>query len=119
MDDVIYRQDAADFLCDWCGICSKEKRNIMKCDDIAPNFARIPSAQHRTFCYLDSPCPYQNEEIKVTERKGHWRNYEGTLTCSVCETEIDSGIMEYCGDDVPMFCPNCGADMREDGETDG
>ena len=43
MNDVIYRQDAADFLCDWCGICPKEKRNIMECDDIAPNFANIPS----------------------------------------------------------------------------
>ena len=42
MDDLIRRQDAADFLCDWCGICSKEKRNIMECDDIAPNFAKIP-----------------------------------------------------------------------------
>ena len=45
MDDLIRRQDAADFLCDWCGICSKEKRNIMECDDIAPNFAKIPSSQ--------------------------------------------------------------------------
>lgn len=50
------------------------------------------------------------------QKKGHWRNYEGTLTCSVCEAEFDNGIMEYCGDDVPMFCPNCGADMR--GEED-
>ena len=43
MDDLIRRQDAADFLCDWCGICPKEKRNIMECDDIAPNFAKIPT----------------------------------------------------------------------------
>ena len=95
MDDVIYRKDAANILCDWCDICPKEERDIMHCDDICPEFARIPSAQ----------------------KKGYWRNYEGTLTCSVCETEFDNGIMEYCGDDVPMFCPYCGADMR--GEADG
>ena len=59
-------------------------------------------------------CAKAIKNIPSAQKKGHWRNYEGTLTCSACETEFDNGIMEYCGDDVPMFCPNCGADMRGD-----
>lgn len=53
-----------------------------------------------------------------TERKrGEWRHYEGYLTCSECGTEYDDDIMTHCCDDVPKYCPNCGADMR--GEQDG
>lgn len=46
-------------------------------------------------------------------KKGKWRHYEGYLTCSECGTEYDDDIMTHCGDDVPKFCPDCGADMRE------
>ena len=45
MDDVIYRKDAAKILCNWCGVCPEDKRDIMKCEDICPEFSRIPSAQ--------------------------------------------------------------------------
>lgn len=45
MDDVIYRQDAGKILCNWCGVCPEDKRDIMNCDDICPEFAKIPSAQ--------------------------------------------------------------------------
>lgn len=49
------------------------------------------------------------------ERKtGKWWHCEGTLTCSECGAEIYDDIMEYLGDDVPRFCPDCGADMREE-----
>ena len=44
-------------------------------------------------------------------KHGRWRHYEGTLTCSVCHTEIYDDIMELLGDDVPRYCPNCGARM--------
>lgn len=94
MDDVIYRQDAINAFQDYANYDSnRSNAEWVKRIDLV--ISRLPSAQ----------------------KKGHWRNYEGTLTCSVCETEFDNGIMEYCGDDVPMFCPDCGADMR--GEDDG
>lgn len=48
----------------------------------------------------------------VEPKHGRWRHYEGTLTCSVCHTEIYDDIMELLGDDVPRYCPNCGANMR-------
>ena len=94
--DVIYRQDAISVLGEQC----KHEYNKTcgeHCECMEYRVLRdMPSAQ----------------------KKGHWRNYEGTLTCSVCKTEIDNGIMEYCGDDVPMFCPCCGADMRGDANED-
>ena len=54
----------------------------------------------------------------VLVRRGRWRHYEGMLTCSECGMEFYDDIMEYCGDHVPKFCPECGADMREDGDND-
>lgn len=54
----------------------------------------------------------------VPVRHGRWRHYEGMLYCSECGTEFYDDIMEYCGDNVPKFCPECGADMRKDGEGD-
>lgn len=47
-------------------------------------------------------------------KTGHWRHYEGMLICSECGTEFYDDIMEYCGDDVPKCCPNCGAKMEGD-----
>ena len=43
---------------------------------------------------------------------GTWRHYEGTLTCSECTASFDDSSMDFCGDDVPHFCPDCGAEMK-------
>ena len=51
----------------------------------------------------------------VPVRRGQWRHYEGVLTCSECGTEYYDDIIEWCGDHVPKFCPDCGADMKKDG----
>lgn len=53
------------------------------------------------------------KRLKAQPKKGHWEEFvvrgSKTLCCSVCGA--DSGtILESC------FCPNCGADMREDGD---
>ena len=53
--------------------------------------------------------------IKALEQEpkpGHWRHYEGMLICSECGTEFYDDIMEYCGDDIPKYCSNCGAKME-------
>lgn len=47
-------------------------------------------------------------------KHGHWFHYEGMLFCSECHQKYYDEIQEYCGDDVPKYCPNCGADMREE-----
>ena len=49
--------------------------------------------------------------VKPQEKTGHWRHYEGMLICSECGTEFYDDIMEYCGDDVPKCCPDCGCRM--------
>ena len=48
----------------------------------------------------------------VKPQTGHWRHYEGMLTCSECGAEFYDDIMEYCGDDAPKCCPDCGARME-------
>ena len=50
--------------------------------------------------------------VKPQQKTGHWRHYESMLICSECGTEFYDDIMEYCGDDVPKCCPNCGARME-------
>ena len=70
---------------------------------------KLPAAQHRPCCYLDGPCPYQNEEAKDTHKKGHWvENHDSdhAWKCSECG----------CGytDSKLSFCYDCGADMRGD-----
>lgn len=98
MDDVIYRQEAI--------------KEIIETYEY-----EFPTASGAFDEFATKIVPNVLKNLPSAQKKGHWRNYEGTLTCSICETEIDNGIMEYCGDDVPMFCPYCGADMR--GDDDG
>ena len=57
--------------------------------------------------------PVKPQEPKTV----HWRHYEGMLTCSECGAEFYDDIMEYCGDDVPKCCPDCGARMVKPQET--
>lgn len=52
------------------------------------------------------------------ERPKGWFHYEKTLTCLNCHSEFDDGIMDYLGDDVPKFCPWCGADCRNKYESE-
>lgn len=69
-------------------------------------------------------CPRYNKVIRgaVEEMKqpkvGHWRHYEGMLICSECGSVFYDDIMEYCGDDVPKCCPDCGARMVEPQESE-
>lgn len=51
-------------------------------------------------------------------KHGTWWHYEGTLTCSVCHTEIYDDIMDLLGDDVPRYCPDCGAKMDKEKEDE-
>lgn len=91
MDDLIKRQDAADFLCDWCGICPKEKRNIMECDDIAPNFAKIPTADAVEVVRCEN-CDYwhrSNECFSYGMCKKVWMNRDATFYCKSGERKTD------------------------------
>lgn len=97
MSDCISRQEAAEIICDWCGVCPKDKRDIMGCDDICPQFAKIPSADVR-------------ENVK-----GKWLcsddMYEMAV-CSICNYDTHEPV-DYARANY-HFCPNCGADMKGD-----
>ena len=56
----------------------------------------------------------------VLQKKGEWikidkYDEESNVQCSVCLEEFDyiDGVCYLChGYELPLFCPNCGADMR-------
>ena len=50
---------------------------------------------------------------QTTEDKsqGEWRHYEGMLFCPNCKAEFYDEIMEYCNDEPPKHCPDCGANL--------
>lgn len=72
------------------------------------DFADVPT-WNDAVSLLGSAPTIEAEPIK----HGTWWHYEGTLTCSVCHTEIYDDIMDLLGDDVPRYCPDCGAKMDE------
>ena len=78
-----------------------------KCEELFRD-ARIAELIYRFLCDGVEEC----EDAEPQRKKGKWRHYEGYLSCSECGTEYDDDIMTHCCDDVPKFCPNCGADMR-------
>ena len=67
----------------------------------------MPSAKPPPETCWGCNCP-KMEEPKM----GRWRHYEGVLTCLECGAEFYDDIMEYTGDEVPHFCPDCGANME-------
>lgn len=63
-------------------------------------------------CYLGSPCPYQNEDVKLIPKVGKWleKRY-GYNYCSVCGGL--AGFYENEGENfLSNYCPNCGARME-------
>ena len=69
--------------------------------------------------YLNQQIEVLENQLKGKKKKGHWSNIstvkgETYKRCSCCfyvcnGWDIETGVEYY-------FCPNCGADMREDGE---
>lgn len=102
MPEYIERAAAAKIICAWCGTCPNPTvEDLLKCDDICPEFAQIPTAA----------------DVRPVVR-GHWTNHrtlftDGDWHCSAC----GKAITIYMGpdrEDRYAYCPNCGADMREE-----
>lgn len=53
------------------------------------------------------------ELLQKPVKVGKWWHYEGELHCSVCGSVFYDDIMEFTGDEVPKYCPDCGARMME------
>lgn len=108
MDDLISRRAAIERLeehrrifckrhMEFTILSDKDKARVDEIDNCIATLINLPSAQPE-------------------RKRGEWRHYEGYLTCSECGTEYDDDIMTHCCDDVPKYCPNCGARMK--GEQD-
>lgn len=86
------------------------ERDVLNCPPVQPEDECGYWDSESSFCALHRPF------AQPERKKGTWRHYEGTLTCSVCGAEFYDEIMEYFGGDVPRFCPDCGADLRGGGD---
>lgn len=70
---------------------------------------------HCNNCDVDENGNVMSDECSVKPKNtGYWRHYEMRLKCSKCNVEIYDDIMEFLSDNVPKYCPWCGADMRGD-----
>ena len=93
MAKYIERETAQEIICGWCGVCQHPTlEDLEKCDDICPQFARIPNADVRPVV------------------RGQWKRVDPrstvvTFRCSECNY--------YAHMIATNYCPNCGADMRE------
>ena len=91
MPEYIDRASAAKIICAWCGTCPNPTvEDLLKCDDICPEFAQIPAADVRPVVH------------------GEWIHLSKSDKCSVCG--YDTGKYEP----PTWFCPKCGADMRKE-----
>lgn len=52
--------------------------------------------------------------MESADKSYTWRHYEGMIYCGKCGAEFYDNIIEYCGDDYPKYCPECGARMFEE-----
>lgn len=84
----------------------------------------LPDAEV-TLCHLESPCEYQNADIAMPSaekvKRGRWVKLDmhphlADHKCTACG---ESAYVPTCmGEPMYLFCPNCGALMREDGEEE-
>ena len=92
MNNTIYRQDAIDAISTWDKFGVDERNRVVrwyeglepyvKLRDVVWAIVKLPSA----------------------ERKGKWVLTDG-YRCSRCNYKLQTT-------GIPMYCPNCGADMR-------
>ena len=100
MAKYISCEDAQKIICGWCGVCQNPTlEDLEKCDDICPQFAKIPAADVRPVV----KGVWKHVQWVVDEEwqdGGYWIS-----RCSNCSMPYHT--------ETP-FCPHCGADMREE-----
>lgn len=115
MKDLISRQDAIDALLKAdCG-CGIDSADVIR----KVPFAELPIKEKCCVCPHCENCDV-NEDGTIERKKGEWikinkYDKESDVQCSVCFEDFDyiGGVCYLChGFELPLFCPNCGADMR-------
>ena len=103
--DCISRQAAIDALDEQITQCDKALGSF----DISVNdeyAIKVERASLKAYRETLNDLPSAQPERK----KGKWHHCEGMYTCDQCGSSLD---------DISLFCPMCGADMREERRTDG
>lgn len=109
--DLISIQDAIDLLDEQIAICNRALTNpsISMNDEFAVNVER-----NSLMAYRDKLECMPSAQPERKKGKWHQRFYSKVemMVCSECGNEFsydaETGLRDY------NFCPNCGADMRED-----
>ena len=96
---VMLEIDAADFVID---ANFEGGATLLYCDDVVDRLSAIPAADVR--------------ENKRGKWEGKWycsnmSGYEYAMNCSECGKPTYRASLS---EKMPNFCPNCGADMREE-----
>ena len=102
MDDLISRRAAIDTLAEWHDEAITNRLNNLPAMDAAP-------VRHGRWIERESG----------TEDKEN--GFETVIVCSRCDLPATTFYSEDCESRTQIrtaFCPNCGADMRKDGDWD-
>lgn len=102
-----------------------DEYNEMSCSGV-----RLIKELETEIVRLNAMLEEQQPKKEQHPKKGHWQPYKyGDDTwhqcsaCGVADHYINivkrDGYLDYRMVSKRNFCPNCGADMREDGEQDG
>ncbi len=107
-DDLISRQEAIDAL--WKALYSyedKTEKQFIESKDLDVRDWML----HRNFVQnmsdIDRKTILDLPPVQPERKKGKWISHPGSLRCSSC------GVLRI-GGGKSNFCPNCGADMREE-----
>ena len=97
MKDTIYRDEAVE-------ICERWRQRAKEHHD-------------RNGWYMaDILLRFMKEMPSANRLQGEWIGYEVPSKCSVCGHDWDEYVMGqeiFYNGDIPNYCPNCGAQMRE------
>lgn len=114
-DMRVILKNAQPDLDEWCTDCAEYDKQKNSC----PRFNRVIRQT------LDDVFDHAETEAEARyhaqRKKGEWKPFDLTYgrsiyACSCCGngTEVPTDM----GEPLYNYCPNCGADMREDGEAD-
>jgi hypothetical protein len=110
MDEYISRQAAIDAL-----DCINGVEEVLRAlPPVTPQYTDTEIQKMQDLEFAEIQKAYEIGKAENPNKTGHWRHYENMLYCSECGEAYYDDIMEYCGDDVPKYCPMCGSRMMRE-----
>ena len=110
MAEYVSKEEARKILCDVCGCvgCDIARCPFFQELDRLPSADVVPRADYESM----EQTVYKLSQALTERKKGKWDWIGFNIECSEC------GCMPNFDSTEPLynFCPNCGADMRGDGD---